>query len=121
MKKFVIAAVSVLTFSVIGTAPAHAGSYCTNGTYSANSGKGTCSKNGGVNKNLPSFSDPGSSSYNRKNGVTGNSLNNNFGTKPKNNGYSGFNSVPSPTKKSNNGISNGLGSLSKKCPAFTSC
>ena len=47
---------------------ANAGSMCNNGTMSANSGRGTCSYNGGVDKNSPSFSDPGSSSFNRNNG-----------------------------------------------------
>lgn len=47
---------------------ANAGSMCNNGTMSSNSGRGTCSYNGGVNKNFPSYSDPGSSSYNRNNG-----------------------------------------------------
>lgn len=141
MKKLVIATVSVLSFSVIGVAPAYAGSYCNNGTYSANSGKGTCSKNGGVNKNFPSYSDPGSSSFNRQKGFSGNSFNNGFGSNTrknsfgsnlnsngfgsslKNNGYSSSNGGFGYNNNSNNrsGISNGLGSLSKKCPAFTSC
>ena len=141
MKKLIIATLSVLMFSTIGIAPSFAGSYCNNGTYSANSGKGTCSKNGGVNKQFNSFSDPGSSSYNRQNGFSGNSFNNGFGTSTKknsygsnlnnngfgsslkNNGYSNSNGGFGYKNNSNSrsGISNGLGSLSRNCPAFTNC
>ena len=120
MKKLVIAAVSVLAFAMMGIAPAYAGSYCNNGTYSANSGSGTCSKNGGVNNNFPSYSDPGSSSYNRQNGFSGNSFSNDFGTSTKknSNGYgSSFNDngFGTTTKKNSNGYGssfndNGFGS-----------
>ena len=70
MKKRLFAAVAmgILASSLVSVAPASAGSYCNNGTYSSNSGRGTCSYNGGVNKSLPSYSDPGSTSYNRNNG-----------------------------------------------------
>jgi len=141
MKKLVIAFLSAMTLAIMGIVPAHAGSYCNNGSYSANSGSGTCSKNGGVNKNFPSYSDPGSSSYKRNNGFAGNGFNNGFGSGSKknsfgsnlnnngfgsslkNNGYSNSNGGFGYNNNSNNrsGISNGLGSLSKKCPAFTVC
>jgi hypothetical protein len=65
-----------LTLAMIAPVAANAGSYCNNGSYSSNSGRGTCAYNGGVNKNLPSYSDPGSSSYNRNNGISGYSRNN---------------------------------------------
>ena len=86
MKKrlFVAVAMGILASSLVSVAPASAGSYCNNGTYSSNSGRGTCSYNGGVNKGLPSYSDPGSTSYNRNNGLGSNS---NWGTTPsRNNG-----------------------------------
>ena len=74
-KKIVIAVTSLIATFLIST-PAQAGSWCNNGSYSSNSGRGTCSHNGGVNKNLPSFSDPGSSSFNRQNGWgTSNNMN----------------------------------------------
>ncbi len=71
MKKKLFAAVAmgVLASSLVAIAPASAGSWCNNGTYSANSGRGTCSHNGGVNKGFPSYSDPGSSSFKRNNGI----------------------------------------------------
>ena len=71
MKKRLFAAVAmgILASSLVSVAPASAGSYCNNGSYSSNSGRGTCSHNGGVNKGLPSYSDPGSSSYKRNNGL----------------------------------------------------
>ena len=71
MKKRLLVAVAMgfLASSLVAVAPASAGSYCNNGTYSANSGRGTCSYNGGVNKSYPSYSDPGSTSYNRNNGL----------------------------------------------------
>ena len=82
MKKRLFAAISmaVLATSLVSIAPASAGSLCNNGSYSANSGRGTCSYNGGVNKSFPSYSDPGSSSFKRNNGfgstsTWGNSLN----------------------------------------------
>jgi len=79
-KLFVAVAMGVLASSLVSIAPASAGSYCNNGSYSSNSGRGTCSYNGGVNKGFPSYSDPGSSSYNRNNGFgstsnRGNTLN----------------------------------------------
>jgi len=83
MKKLPIVAITVLLLSGLSTISASAGSICNNGSYSSNSGRGTCSYNGGVNKSMPSFSDPGSSSYNRNNGFgSSSSLNNSFG-KPK--------------------------------------
>jgi hypothetical protein len=75
MKKVITVLISVMIVSGIGTLPAHADSLCNNGKFSANSGRGTCSWNGGVNKNYPSFSDPGSSSFSRNNGL-GNSRSN---------------------------------------------
>ena len=70
MKKrlFIAVAMGFLASSLVSVAPASAGSVCNNGTYSSNSGRGTCSYNGGVNKGFPSYSDPGSSSYKRNNG-----------------------------------------------------
>ena len=69
MKKQLIALL-VFVISISGiTSPANAGTLCNNGTMSSNSGRGTCSYNGGVNKSFPSYSDPGSSSYNRQNGL----------------------------------------------------
>lgn len=81
MKKRLFAAISmaVLATSLVSIAPASAGSLCNNGSYSANSGRGTCSYNGGVNKSFPSYSDPGSSSFNRNNGF-GSSRNNGLGS-----------------------------------------
>jgi hypothetical protein len=116
----------VVFASILGSVtPANAGSYCNNGTYSSNSGRGTCSYNGGVNKNFPSYSDPGSSSYNRNNGFGTKSYNNGFGTKSYNNGFgtksynNGFG-----TKSYNNGFgtksyNNGFGST-KKCASWQS-
>ena len=82
MKKRILVAVAMgfLASSLVSVAPASAGSLCNNGTFSSNSGRGTCSHNGGVNKNFPSFSDPGSTSFKRNNGLGstntwGNSLN----------------------------------------------
>jgi hypothetical protein len=72
MKRITFAAITGLLLSLIISTPSNAGSYCNNGTYSSNSGRGTCSYNGGVNRNYPSFSDPGSSSYNRNNGYSSN-------------------------------------------------
>ena len=70
MKKRILIAVAMgfLASSLVSVAPASAGSWCNNGTYSSNSGRGTCSHNGGVNKSFPSYSDPGSSSFKRNNG-----------------------------------------------------
>jgi hypothetical protein len=58
----------IMIGSLIAPASASAGTYCNNGTYSSNAGRGTCSWNGGVNKSMPSYSDPGSSSWNRQYG-----------------------------------------------------
>jgi hypothetical protein len=73
-KTFLVALISIVltNFALVD---ANAGSMCNNGTMSSNSGRGTCSYNGGVNKNFPSYSDPGSSSYNRNNSY-GSTLNN---------------------------------------------
>ena len=81
MKKrfFVGISMAVLATSLVSIAPASAGSFCNNGSYSSNSGRGTCSYNGGVNKSFPSYSDPGSSSFKRNNGF-GSSRNNGFGS-----------------------------------------
>jgi len=141
MKKLVLFTVTTMAIACLSAGPAQAGSYCNNGTYSSNSGKGTCSKNGGVNKNFPSYSDPGSSSYNRNNGFSGNSFNsgfgssskknsfgsnlknNSFGSSMKSNGYSNSNNSFGYNSNSSNrsGISSGLGGLSRKCPSFTRC
>jgi hypothetical protein len=71
MKKRILVAVAMgfLASSLVSVAPASAGSLCNNGSYSANSGRGTCSHNGGVNKSFPSYSDPGSTSFKRNNGA----------------------------------------------------
>jgi hypothetical protein len=96
MKKIKVAAlvtVGVIVGSLFTSTTAQAGSICNNGSYSSNSGRGTCSWNGGVNRNFSSFSDPGSSSFNRNNGY-GSSRNNGYGSS-RNNGFSndpyGFN------------------------------
>ena len=74
----------VVNLSLINLIPsASAGSMCNNGSYSMNSGRGTCSWNGGVDKSFPSFSDPGSSSFNRNNGF-GSGLGNSFGSTSRN-------------------------------------
>ena len=85
----VLISIVLTNFALIN---ANAGSLCNNGTMSSNSGRGTCSYNGGVNNNFPSYSDPGSSSYNRNNGFGSSnngfgSSNNGFGSS-RNNGYS---------------------------------
>jgi hypothetical protein len=67
----VFAVFGIVLGSVLSAPSASAGSLCNNGRYSSNSGSGTCSSNGGVNKYAPSYSDPGSSSYNRNNGLGG--------------------------------------------------
>ena len=87
MKKRIFVGIStaVLATSLVSIAPASAGSFCNNGSYSSNSGRGTCSYNGGVNKSFPSYSDPGSSSFKRNNGF-GSSRNNGFGSS-RNNGF----------------------------------
>jgi hypothetical protein len=66
MKKVALALAIAVVGSLVSVAPASAGSWCNNGTYSSNSGRGTCSWNGGVNTRLPSYSDPGSSSWKRQ-------------------------------------------------------
>ena len=105
MRRIALLVLLVLA-SVLGTvSPANAGSWCNNGSYSSNSGRGTCSHNGGVNKNFNSFSDPGSSSYNRNNGFGSNNRNNGFSNNY-NNGFS-------------NNYNNGFGS-SKKCASWQS-
>jgi hypothetical protein len=84
MKKIKVAAlvtVGVIVGSLFTSTTAQAGSMCNNGSYSSNSGRGTCSWNGGVNRNFSSFSDPGSSSFNRNNGY-GSSRNNGFSNDP---------------------------------------
>ena len=68
MKRLAMVIATICALSVVNLASAQAGSFCNNGSYSKNSGRGTCSYNGGVDRNLPSYSDPGSSSYNRNNG-----------------------------------------------------
>ena len=107
MKRIIaIASLSlVLPFLQVNTATA--GSLCNNGTYSSNSGRGTCSYNGGVNKSFPSYSDPYSSSYNRNNGF-GSGLNSyGYGSSSRNSygSGSGLNSY-------------GYGST-KKCPKYS--
>ena len=117
MKKVLSVIGIAVALLVTSVAPANAGSVCNNGSYSANSGRGTCSKNGGVNKNYQSYSDPGSSSYNRKNNLNG------FGNSSKNGGFSSLNNGYGTTTKrsTNSGIGSGMYGLSKKCPAFTVC
>jgi hypothetical protein len=87
MKKrlLAVALMGLLASSLVSVAPASAGSICNNGSYSSNSGRGTCSYNGGVNKQYQSYSDPGSSSWNRSNGYGsssgfGSSRNNGLGS-----------------------------------------
>ena len=75
MKRATLLVLISIAFTNFALVNANAGSQCNNGTMSSNSGRGTCSYNGGVNKNFPSYSDPGSSSYNRKNSY-GSTLNN---------------------------------------------
>ena len=70
MKKLLLTLTTLVAFSLTGITTVQAGSMCNNGTYSSNSGRGTCSYNGGINRNFPSFSDPGSSSFNRNNGLS---------------------------------------------------
>lgn len=92
MKKLVLIALGSVLLGLVSS-PAYAGSQCNNGSYSSNSGRGTCSWNGGVNKSFPSYSDPGSSSYNRNNGFS----------------------------NRNNGFSNGLNSTGKNSLTGKSC
>jgi len=68
MKRTTLVVLISIVLTNFALVNANAGSMCNNGTMSANSGRGTCSYNGGVDKNSPSFSDPGSSSFNRNNG-----------------------------------------------------
>ena len=70
MKKVTRIATLAVILGILIPTSASAGSYCNNGTYSSNSGRGTCSYNGGIDRSYPSFSDPGSSSYNRNNGLS---------------------------------------------------
>ena len=79
MKRSSIVLLIATFFTSMNFIPANAGSLCNNGSYSMNSGRGTCSYNGGVNKNFPSYSDPGSSSFNRNNGL-GTRLNDPYGS-----------------------------------------
>ena len=67
MKRATLLVLISIAFTNFALVNANAGSQCNNGTMSSNSGRGTCSYNGGVNKNFPSYSDPGSSSYKRNN------------------------------------------------------
>ena len=114
-----------LSFSItLISDAATAGSLCNNGTYSTNSGRGTCSSNGGVNKSLPSYSDPGSSSYNRNNGLGSMSNSDPYGfnssSKSKSNGYSsGLNSDPYGFNSSSKSKSNGYGSSSSLNCSYT--
>ena len=71
-RRISLIAVVAIFLGLISIPVANAGSWCNNGTYSTNSGRGTCSSNGGVNKSMPSYSDPGSTSYNRQNGLSSN-------------------------------------------------
>ena len=111
MKKIKVAAlvtVGVIVGSLFTSTTAQAGSICNNGSYSSNSGRGTCSWNGGVNRNFSSFSDPCSSSFNRNNGY-GSSRNNGYGSS-RNNGYgssrnNGFSNDPYGFNKPYNDLS----------------
>ncbi len=108
MKKRLFIAISMATLatSLVSITPASAGSICNNGSYSANSGRGTCSWNGGVNKGFSSYSDPGSSSFKRNNG---------FGSS------SGWGDTPSYGSSRNNGLgstSNWGNSLNSKRSCF---
>jgi hypothetical protein len=117
MKKrlLAVALMGLLASSVVSVAPASAGSICNNGSYSANSGRGTCSYNGGVNKQYQSYSDPGSSSWNRSNGLGSSSS---YGSSSKN----GLGSSSSYGSSSNNGLgsSSSFGSSSKNGLGSTS-
>ena len=99
MKKIALVILYTLLSATLNLSVANAGSYCNNGTYSMNSGRGTCSYNGGINRNFPSYSDPGSSSFNRNNGL-GSGLNDSLG--------SGLSSYGSSRNK--NSFGTGLGS-----------
>ena len=102
IKKLVIASLlGVFASSLFAVAPASAGSFCNNGSYSSNSGRGTCSYNGGVNKNFPSYSDPGSSSYKRNYGLNSTPS---YGYKPA--PSYGFNSSPSYGLNNNKSLGN---------------
>jgi hypothetical protein len=94
MKRTTLVVLISIVLTNFALTNANAGSMCNNGSMSSNSGRGTCSSNGGVNKNFPSYSDPGSSSFNRNNGYGstlvvpktnsyGSPSNNSFGTKLK--------------------------------------
>ncbi len=88
MKKrlFVAVVMGIFASSLVSVAPASAGSICNNGTYSSNSGRGTCSHNGGINRGFPSYSDPGSTSFNRNNG-----FGSTWSTPSRNNGFGSTN------------------------------
>ena len=79
-KRISLISIATLVFGLISVPLANAGSWCNNGKYSTNSGRGTCSSNGGVNKSMPSYSDPGSTSYNRQNGLSSSKSSNTFGS-----------------------------------------
>lgn len=117
MKKrlLAVAIMGFLASSLVAVAPASAGSFCNNGSYSSNSGRGTCSWNGGVNKNFPSYSDPGSSSWNRTYGSGSSSRfgsSDNFGL--------GSSSRSGSSDNFGLGSSSGFGSSSKKSLGSTS-
>ena len=56
MKKFVLIALVAFGSVCTSLVPAHAGTYCADGTYSASSGSGTCSWHGGILGGAPSKS-----------------------------------------------------------------
>jgi hypothetical protein len=90
-RRMALVVAGVLVGSLMNLTGASAGTICNDGSYSYNSGRGTCSWHGGVNKAYPSYSDPGSSSWNRNNGLS--SWNNrNSGLSSWNNRNSGLSS-----------------------------
>jgi hypothetical protein len=132
MKRATLLVLISIAFTNFALVNANAGSQCNNGTMSSNSGRGTCSYNGGVNKNFPSYSDPGSSSYNRKNSY-GSTLNNDpygfdsYGSSKSKSYGSTLNNDPYSSSKSNsygstlNNDPYGFGSYgsSKSKPCYT--
>jgi hypothetical protein len=56
MKRFVLIALVALGSVCSSLVPAHAGTYCADGTYSVSSGSGTCSWHGGILGGAPSKS-----------------------------------------------------------------
>ena len=108
MKRIAFIGAIGLLASFLNLTSANADSLCNNGSFSSNSGRGTCSWNGGVNKSWPSYSDPGSSSYNRNNGFGSSKRNNDFGGSIGDNGFG--------SSKRNNGFGS-----SKKCPKYSFC